>query len=497
MSKRAVSAVTGNVNRVSGFVDYRTNLVADWAMNRGLTINLNNTSIESILDMNGNFGLAPAGTATLTTNNEITLAVLGEGFSNLVSTEVTNGLGFTGDISICFYVKKPAAHSAIQVLFDSVNANSSGNPLFQFQTQISGANLNMRFSYNGVNYVLTGSSFPYDTDYHCLIIRARNDAGTIKLSLLMDGVLIDTEKSVTGSMTNWDEKQNRRFLRSSTTTWFGSIKRIRIYKEWITEANALNLSDANAVFRNDEVDPRIEKVFATWGQSNWLGEPYATTGDLPADRQIPLSRCNFFSSYTFRKITGFLLSEVRPLQGPGPIIEMGYQIKEKYQGQNFYFIQVATSGVSQATYFNSRTAGAGWVEFSNQLTNLLVKLKAEGRTISEVNIADYQGEADATVLADANNFETNRGNFYDDTITIATTYFPSATTKVAACRIHSGLSIISYPYRDTIRTALANLEGARAYMTVVSVDSQTIGVDGTHLLTAGLQFAGAGCAAWF
>jgi len=479
----------------TGYVDYTTNMVEEWIVNRKLVINSANTGIEYIQGTNGNFRMLVNGGPLLTSNNELTTTTLGDGLGNALDTEITNGFGFTGDISIVYYVKKTAAHSAIQILWDSANGNSSTNPLFQFQTQISGANLNMQFSYNAVNYPLTGQQFPYDANYHVVVVRARNDAGTIKLSVNIDGTQRGSEQSVTGSMTNWDAKIARRHLRSSTTTWFGSVKRIRIYKQWLSDTDVVNLNASNAVFKRTEVETKDEWVVACWGQSNWLGEPFSTTSELtPSDRQQQIPNTNFFGDVTTRLLNGPLLSEVRPALGPGPVIELGYQLKTKYPNKNFYVISVAASNTGMASYWNSRSSGTGWLEYSRQLTNLLIKLKAEGRTISTVAICDYQGETDASTTTDANNFETNRGNFYDDASTIITGQFASATIKIQLGRISSGLNIGSYPGRDIVRTAISNLAGARANISIINSDDLNlgwIGGDGTHYQTTQLQTIGA------
>jgi len=479
----------------TGYVDYKTNMVEEWVMNRGIVIRATNDYVEYIQGRNGNHRLLTSGNL-LTTNNEIQLTTLGDGFANAFDTEITNGYGFTGDISIVFYVKKPSAHSAIQVLYDGANSNSSTNPLVQFRTQVSGANLNMEINYNAVSYVLTGQQFPYDNNYHVVVLRIRNDAGAIKGSINIDGTQRGSEQSMTGSMTDWGAKIARRYMRTSTTTWFGYVKRIRVYNEWLSDANiSTYLNASNSVFKRDEVETKDEWVVACWGQSNWLGEPFSTTSELtPSDRQQQIPNTNFFGDVTTRLLNGPLLSEVRPALGPGPVIELGYQLKTKYPNKNFYVISVAASNTGMASYWNSRSSGTGWLEYSRQLTNLLIKLKAEGRTISTVAICDYQGETDASTTTDANNFETNRGNFYDDASTIITGQFASATIKIQLGRISSGLSIVSYPGRDIVRTAITNLAGARANISIINSDDLNlgwIGGDGTHYQTTQLQTIGA------
>lgn len=461
------------------YVDYTTNLMQDWVFNRGVFIEtVTNTNVDYLADQVNSYKLFSSTAMNQPVGGKI--ANTG-GFS----IQAAPGLGFTGDISIAFCVSKSVASAALQILFDSANS-----PAFQFQTQVSGADLNMRFSFNGVNYPLTGAQFPYDANYHTVVVRARTDAGTVKLSVVIDGTLRGTEISATGTMIDWSAAVARRFLRSSSTTWTGSISRIRIYKEWVTVGNCALLSQTDSEFKQTKSDNTDVKVVAGWGQSNEVGIPYATKTLLPADRQIDIPRSNFFSAAT---ILGTVLAEVRPAQGPGPMIELAYQMAVKYPTSTMYYIQTAVNGVSQAVAFNSRTAGAQWVIYSGNLKNLLNKLKIEERNVTAVNIQDYQGEADATDPTFSAAFETNRGNFYDDTQAIITAVFPSATTKIAAVRISSGLNIASYPYRDVIRTALANLAAARVNMTVVNVDDQTIGADGTHMLTGGLQAAGERC----
>lgn len=479
-------------------VDYRTNMVEEWVMNRGLVIKPTNDYIEYMNGQNGNHRLLTSGNL-LTTNNEIQLTTLGDGFANAFDTEITNGYGFTGDISLCFYVKKPSAHSAIQVLYDTANSNTSTNPVLQFRTQLSGANLNMEFNYNAVSYPLTGQQFPHDSDYHVVIIRIRNDAGTIKGSVLIDGTQRGSEQSFTGSMTNWDAKIARRYLRTNTTTWFGYVKRIRVYKEWISDTNAQFLSNTGAVFKRDEVETRTEVVLAGKGQSNWEGEPCATTAGLtPSDRQLPIQRTNFFSNFSARILTGPVLSEVRPVNGPGPLIELCYQATSKYSNNNFYVISVALSNTGYASYWNSRTSGTGWIEYSRQLTNLLIKLKAEGRIITEVWLPDNLGENDASNTTDAGNFATNAANFFDDVTAIITGILPTATIKVAAVRINVNLSIASYPGRDTVRAGLATVASTRPYINIINIDDLSLAAgcgDLTHYSTTQLQTIGARIAA--
>lgn len=460
------------------FTDYTNNIQQEWLFNRGIAIEVvSDTDVDYLTDQRNGYLLFNSGTMNVPVNGRI---VNTNGFS----TQAAPGLGFTGDVSFAFCVSKSTASGAIQILFDSVAA-----PAFQFQTQISGANLDMRFAYNGVNYALTGQQFPYDSDFHTVVVRARTDAGTVKLSVVIDGTLRGSEISATGSMINWSAATARRFLRSASTVWAGSISRLRIYKEWVTVENCALLSQSNSVFKQTDTDNSSIRFYATWGQSNWLGEPYATTSELPADRQTAISRSFLFVA---PDITGQILSEVRPLNGPGPIIELAYQLSNKYSSNN-YFIQTAQSGVSQAVNFNSRTAGNLWVIFSDNVKNILNKFKYEERNVTDVGIADYQGEADAANATWASNFETNRNNFYDDIEVIILGIFPSADIKITAVRISSGLSIVNYPDRDTIRTALANIASSRSNMVVVNIDDQTIGADGTHLLTLGLMAAGARC----
>lgn len=482
-------------------VDYKTNMVEEWIMNRGIVIKASNDYIEYFQGTNKNFRLVASGNL-LTTNNEIQTTTLGDGFATAFDTEITNGFGFTGDISFVLYLKKPAAHSAIQIPIDSANTNTSTNPLFQWQSQISGGNLNMQFSYNAVNYPLTGQQFPYDNNYHVCVVRLRNDAGTIKGSVNIDGTQRGSEQSFTGSMTQWDDKVVRRFLRSSTTTWFGYVKRIRVYKEWLSDTTITNFFiPTNAVFKRDEVETRRAVIVAGKGQSNWQGEPFATTSELtPANRQQLIPNTNFFSDVTTRLLIGPVLSEVRPVLGPGPTIEMCYQLKEKYNNADFYVISVAASNTGYAAFWNSRTSGTGWLEYSRQIANLCMKLKAENRGVVDVWLPDNLGETDATTTLDAGNFQTNAGNFYDDIQGIITGILPSASIKLAIVRINVNLNIASYPGRDTVRAALATLASTRPNMTIVNIDDLNlgwVGGDGTHYQTTQLQTIGARCAAVF
>lgn len=485
----------------TGYVDYKTTMYEEWILNRGIVINAANTGVEYWNGQNSNYRLV-AGTATmLTSNNEILTTTLGEGFATAFDTEITNGFGFTGDISIVLYVKKTAAHSAVQILWDSANPNLSTDPLFQFQTQISGGNLNMQFSYNAVNYPLTGQQFPYDANYHVVVIRARNDAGTIKLSVNIDGTQRGSEVSVTGSMTRWDAKNIRRFLRSSSTTWFGYVKRIRIYNEWLADATITSyLTPSNSVFKRDEVEKKRESVVASWGQSNTLGAPFSDPLQLPSDRQLSFLSTNLFSNVTSRTLTGTILAGVRPATYAPPLIEMSYQLIKKYPNENFYIIHVAASNTGMAVFWNSRASGTGWIEYSRQVVNLLMKLKAEGRTIYQVSIPDYQGETDASTTLDAGNFETNRGNFYTDISSAIVGVIPSVPIKIACGRISSGLSIGAYPGRDIVRTAITNLAVTFPNLTIVNSDDLNlawVGGDGTHYNTSQLQTIGARQAAVF
>jgi len=179
---------------------------------------------------------------------------------------------------------------------------------------------------------------------------------------------------------------------------------------------------------------------------------------------------------------------------------MGYQLKTKYPNNNFYFMSVAASNTGMASYWNVAGSGTGWIEYSRQLTNLLLKLKAEGRTISIVGIADYQGETDASTTLDAGNFETNRAAFYNAAEAIISAYHPGAQIKIACGRISSGLNIGSYPGRNTVRTAISNLAVSFPELTIVNSDDLNlgwVGGDGTHYQTTQLQTIGARMAAVF
>jgi hypothetical protein len=195
-----------------------------------------------------------------------------------------------------------------------------------------------------------------------------------------------------------------------------------------------------------------------------------------------------------------VLSEVRPTNGPGPLIELAYQVSAKYSNSNFYVISVALSNTGYASYWNSRTSGTGWLEYSRQLTNMLIKLKAEGRTISEVWLPDNLGENDASNTTDAGNFATNAGNFFDDITAIITGIIPTATIKVAAVRINVNLNIGSYPGRDTVRTGLATVASTRPYINIINIDDISLAAgcgDLTHYSTTQLQTIGARLSAVF
>lgn len=407
-----------------------SNLYDWWTPQRGVIADTNNTAMDSWDGYVNNVRLTPVQTTEDIPVNGAWTMDLTNGGLVLPNNPGINATDFT----FIFYIRKNGSHGAASWLLDTVGPT----PRCILKFEISNVNANAGIQFNGVDLDF-GYAIPKDNVYRTV---AFVFSGT-NCKLMIDGVQQgSTLTGLTGGQIALNTSVTRRLFRGGSTLlnpFNGDVKGFRIYKEAVSDANLVILSTTGNAFVSP-IPQRNARVFSLTGQSNMEGS--GAWGTLPVNLQGTLSRCFLFNNNT--RVFAALSSSLYTLSSP--ILAFAYKVSQTHPNDDVFIIMTAVGGTTLAVDWLP-PAGSRYTNMTARNAEALVQLGIQNRTISQKGGAWSQGETDAQVLANANNYLTNLGTYF--------TAWRAAFghTVIAHPRLHNSLPAGSYPYRTTVNSA--------------------------------------------
>jgi cysteine-rich repeat protein len=158
-------------------------------------------------------------------------------------------------------------------------------------------------------------------------------------------------------------------------------------------------------------------------------------------------------------------------------------------------VKFAVSGSSLAVDWNPATAGSLYHQMRDDVAGALAALAAAGDSGQVAGVFWMQGEADAMTSDAAAAYETNLTSFIGQ----LRTDFASTGLPFVLGRINVNIDMsccFSFPYKDDVRTAQANVAGAVSRTVMVDTDDLPLIDDSIHFaapgqLSLGERFANA------
>lgn len=370
----------------SVFGDYTSNIYDDWAANRGLRLT-SNASLNKWIGLTNSLILTHTGTTNLpSVPSGGVLATTSMGFN----TDITHPI--TGAFTFCWYGRKQTATNAEVTIFDT----NTAAPRAKVMLRISSAINHIGISYNGV-IKDTGVQFPYDANFHTIFVRCD---GT-NAAVFLDGSQIGSTFTVTGGGLNTTQKL---FILTSSTGLglFGETKRIRIYKESLSDSliSVVNSGD----FVQHIVDTGNSRLLGFFGQSNNGENASFTRADYPTVLQGQLDDpwlwdyvANDPGSNSFipipANVSAFFTNSSYPI-ACGPFLNAGYTIKQNYPNDHVFILETYKGGTNlYADWAPGTPTGLRAVSIGRMQT-ALATLIAEERTLVSINFIWIQGEND-------------------------------------------------------------------------------------------------------
>ncbi len=412
--------------------DYTDNLFDEWVANRGFNVKDNNTDINSWTGYRSGTALTPDLSFGIPTSGE--LDVSGNKGMQLPSTSAV-----TGNVSFAFVIKMSSRQNAEQRLFHAVSA-----PQMILKMEMSSSNHNIGILYTSTNYDF-GYEFPKDDTYHVLVFKINSGANA---SIYVDGVKVGSTVTFSSSTAiDWTSSNTRRFFRTASTgtvPFVGSVKKIRVYKESLSDQNITLISNhSNAFFVNVSDETRIHRIFGE-GQSLEMGT--GIFSELPSYLQVPIPNV-YFWDFNFRKWVPYDAGNLPLNTAIGSLFQIAYRMHVDYPNDLIYVNSYARGGRSLAVDYNPDGSADHYnlvVKYYDQ-SNIIINIEQRTNIVNEV-LYWGQGEADTQVEAWANAYDTNLG------ITIPAMRTKFNVTKVVGHKIHNALPNGNYPYMTTVRS---------------------------------------------
>ncbi|WP_130736740.1 sialate O-acetylesterase [Flavobacterium sp. J27] len=209
-----------------------------------------------------------------------------------------------------------------------------------------------------------------------------------------------------------------------------------------------------------------KKVFHLIGQSNMDGR--GILSELPAELmgKIPNTKV-FFNGNWIDLSNGSASNE----NLAGPILKLAYEMNQQFPNEVKYYVITALGGTDLNNDWSS--LGSMRVLAKNNYTNAV---KSLGKHTCEA-IFWTQGESDCDNLTKADNYEVNEQNLINDFKDYCSCNF-FATSNIPE------IDLVSYPYRETVRSAKNNNFPAYA-SSVIDTSLFDLKADNLHLSTAG------------
>lgn len=431
--------------------DYTANLYDEWVANRGFIVKDNNTDINTWSGFRSNTALTPDLLFGIPSNGE--LAVGGNLGMTLPGTSAV-----TGNITVAFVLKAAARQNAEQRLFHAANT-----PPLILRLETSGANINMSMLYNAQS-IDFGASFPYDNNYHVLVFRINSG---VNASLFLDGVQVGSTVTLSSSTNiDWTSGNTRRFFRTGTTgtvPFVGTVRKMRIYKEALSNDNIALISNAANPFYNLVTDNTKIWRFYNEGQSNAMGT--GIFSELPDHLKVPVPR-TFIWDFNFRRWVQLDAGNMPLNTAIGLINNLGYLAHLDHPNDYIYINSYPRGGRSLAVDYDPVTPGAHYAETTKYVNQSNIILNIEQRTnIEKVGMTWFQGEADSTDTNWASAYQVNEPNLFT---ALRAQY---GITRIASGKIHNSLPNPSYPFASTVRAAKVAVDGSDNNLNLLDTDS--------------------------
>jgi len=191
------------------------------------------------------------------------------------------------------------------------------------------------------------------------------------------------------------------------------------------------------------------------------------------DMQIPLQFQTDGSGLTFSG----------PVNGFGPEIKLGRVLADALS-VDVAIVKFAVSGSSLAVDWNPATAGSLYHQMRDDLAGALAALAVAGDGGQVGAVFWMQGEADAQTSETAAAYEANVTGFIDR---LRTEFFNGNLPFVFG-RINVNIDsscCFSFPFKDEVRTAQANVAGAVPGTAMVDTDDLPLISDSVHFTAGG------------
>lgn len=474
-----ITSIVGSINNSNTSqnsnpeqLDYTSNLYDEWVANRGFIVNSDNTTIQSWTGYRNGILITPTSNFTIPSNSDLTLSVNTWGFTLPASTTVT------GDVTLAYVIKSSSRRNAEQRLFHAV-----GTPQLIIDLETSSANVNMGMIYNSQSLNF-GTSFPFDGQYHVLVFKILSGVGA---SVYLDGVKVGNTVTFSSSTSiDWTANSTRRLFRTASTgqvSFVGSARKVRIYKEALSDDKISIISDHSNAFFNKVTDSRTIYRLYNMGQSNANGSQIVTS-DLPINLRGDIPNC-FVWDFNLRKFVP-LNSDSRPVNfGIGPIFQTAWLHHQQYPDALIYINSYCIGGTSLAVDW---AVGTGqryleWFQYYNAC-NTLLEIEERMANVIDTYITWVQGENDAQVQSQANAYQTNEFNFITDVTSRL------GITDIRVMNICNRLNLGTFPYRETVRSAKSANALAFSNMFFINPDDAVrypLGADGIHYTWTGYE----------
>jgi hypothetical protein len=460
-----------NSNTEPVLPDYTTNLFDEWVANRQFVLNTDNTTIGTWNGYRNNilatpslsFGKPDAGELAVSGNKGFTLPA---------------SMNVTGDVSFAFIIKSSARNNAEQRLF-----HAALTPQLILNLEISAANVNMGMLYNSQSLNF-GTAFPFDGQWHVLVFKI---VSGVNASVYLDGVKVGNTVSFSSSTAiDWTANSTRRFFRTASTGtvgFTGSVRKMRIYKEALSDVNIALISNPANAFSTLVTDSRDIYRIEYIGQSNANGSG-VLVGDLPPYLQGVVPNC-FVWDFNNRKWIP-LDANNRPVNfGIGPVFQTAWLHHQAHPDALIYLNSYCYGGTSLAVDWavGTGTRYLEWFQYWDA-ANALLTLEQRMPKIHNTYITWAQGENDAQVQAQAEAYQTNEFNFITDITNRI------GVSDIRVLNLHNRLNLGTFPYRETVRSAKLTNAPLFPGLYILTPDNATrypVSVDGVHYTWPGYE----------
>jgi cysteine-rich repeat protein len=172
-----------------------------------------------------------------------------------------------------------------------------------------------------------------------------------------------------------------------------------------------------------------------------------------------------------------------PVDGFGSEIKLGRLLADAFLA-DVAIVKFAVSGSSLAVDWNPATPGSFYHQMQNDVAGALAALAAAGDSGQVAAFFWMQGEADAQTGPAAAAYEANLTSF----IAQVRADFGSAALPFVLGRINVNIDTsccFSFPFKDAVRTAQANVAGAVPGTVMVDTDDLPLIADNLHFTAAG------------